>query len=46
MHNELWTASGFDENDTLEMGETRQFRCPAGLSLSFDNDNFDSFDDR
>ena len=43
---ELWTASGFDENDTLEMGKTLQFRCPTGLSLSFDDDKFGAFDDR
>jgi hypothetical protein len=43
---ELWTASGFDENDTLEMGETLQFKCPTGLSLSFDDDKFGAFDDR
>ena len=43
---ELWTSSGFDDNDTLEMGKTIQFTCPKGLSLSFDNDNFNSYDDR
>ena len=44
--NEIWTTSGFDENDTLEMGKTLQFRCPTGLSLSFDDDKFGAFDDR
>ena len=43
---QLWTTSGFDENDTVEMGKTLQFHCPDGLSLSFDNDGFDAFDDR
>ena len=42
---DLWTHSGFEENDTLEMGKTLQFRCPSNLSLSFDDDNFDAFDD-
>ena len=43
---DLWSTSGFDENDTLEMGKTIQFRCPNGTALSFDRDNFDPFDDR
>ena len=43
---EIWTASGFDENDTLEIRKTFRFRCPADLSLSFDDDKFDAFDDR
>ena len=43
---EIWTASGLDGNDTLEIGKTFQFRCPKGLSLSFDNDKFDPYDDR
>ena len=46
MPEELWNASGLDENDTLEMGQTLQFNCPNGLSLSFDNDGFNSYDDR
>ena len=43
---DLWTTSGFDENDTLEMGQTIKFKCPEKLVLSFDNDNFNAFDDR
>ena len=46
MPDNLWANSGFDENDTLEMGKTIQFKCPTGLALSFDNDNFDRFDNR
>ena len=46
MPKEIWTRSGFDENDTVEMGKTIELSCPKGLSLSFDNDNFNSYDDR
>ena len=46
MPKEIWTSSGFDENDTVEMGKTIELSCPKGLSLSFDNDNFNPYDDR
>ena len=42
----IWSTSGLDENDTLEIGKTVQFSCPRGLALSFDNDKFDPYDDR
>ena len=46
MPEEIWTSSGFDENDTVEMGKTIEFSCPKGLSFSFDNDDFNPYDDR
>ena len=46
MPKEIWTSSGFDENDTVEMGKTIEFSCPKGLSFSFDNDDFNPYDDR
>ena len=46
MPEDLWETTGFDENDTLEMGKSIQFKCPINLTLSFDDDKFDPFDDR
>ena len=42
----IWDASDIDPDLKVEIGKTVQFKCPEGLKLSLDDDNFDAYDDQ